>query len=96
MFHCCFVAFAEDETFCYYEGASIRDEKEGVGTKHTFLQFFLHISSIDHLAILQKSLDRALFLYNFVHEVRSIGVRASITIVDIRKFYRKQQSIIRF
>ena len=26
--------------------------------------------TIDLLAILQKSLDRAIFLYNFIHEVR--------------------------
>ena len=43
---------------------------------------------IDLLAILQKSLDRALFLYIFLSEVRSSGVRASITIVHIRKFYK--------
>ena len=35
-----------------------------------------------------KSLDRALFLYIFIHEIRSSGVRASITIVHIRKFYK--------
>ena len=45
-------------------------------------------NSIDLLAILQKSLDRAIFLYNFIREVRSSGVRASIAIVRIRKFYR--------
>ena len=44
--------------------------------------------SIDLLAILQKSLDRALFLYNFIREVRLSGVRASIAIVHIRKFYK--------
>ena len=44
--------------------------------------------SIDLLAIQQKSLDRALFLYIFIHEIRSSGVRASITIVHIRKFYK--------
>ena len=43
---------------------------------------------IDLLAILQKSLDRAIFLYNFIHDVRSSGVRASIVIVHIRKFYK--------
>ena len=43
---------------------------------------------IDLLAILQKSLDRAIFLYNFIHDVRSSGVRASIAIVHIRKFYK--------
>ena len=52
-------------------------------------------SPIDLLAILQKSLDRALFLYSFIRDVRSSGVRASITIVHIRKFYQMQQSIVR-
>ena len=33
---------------------------------------------VDLLAILKKSLDRALFLYNFIRELRSSGVRASI------------------
>ena len=33
------------------------------------------------LGILQKSLDRALSLCNFIHEVRSSGVRANISIV---------------
>ena len=42
----------------------------------------------DLLAIQQKNLDRALFLYIFIHEIRSSGVRASITFVDIRKFYK--------
>ena len=44
--------------------------------------------AIDLLAIQEKSLDRALFLYIFIREVRSSGVRASITIVHIRKFYK--------
>ena len=43
---------------------------------------------IDLLAILQKSLDRAIFLYNFIHEARLSAVRASIAIVHIRKFYK--------
>ena len=30
----------------------------------------------DLLAILQKSLDQALFLYNFIRELRSSGIRA--------------------
>ena len=45
-------------------------------------------AAIDLLAILLKSLDRALFLYIFIHEIPSSGVRASITIVHIRKFYK--------
>ena len=32
----------------------------------------------------------------FIREVRSSGVRASITIVHIRKFYKILQNIIRF
>ena len=44
--------------------------------------------SINLLAILQKSLDRVLFLYIFIHEVRSSSVKASITIVHIGKFYK--------
>ena len=52
---------------------------------------FLELCSvlgIDLLAILQKSLDRAIFLYIFMREVRSSGVRASIAIVHIRKFFK--------
>ena len=45
-------------------------------------------STIDLLAILQKSLDRVIFLYNFIREVRLSGVRASIPIVHIRKSYK--------
>ena len=41
-------------------------------------------SAIDLLAILQKSLDRALFLYIFINEVRLSGVRASIIIVHMK------------
>ena len=44
---------------------------------------------IDLLAVLEKGLDRALFLYIFMHEIRLSGVRASITVVYIRKFYKK-------
>ena len=43
---------------------------------------------IDLLAIQEKSLDRALFLYIPIREVRSSGVRASIIIVHIQKFYK--------
>ena len=43
---------------------------------------------IDLLAIIQKSLDRATFLYNFIREIRLSGVRASIAILHIRKFYK--------
>ena len=60
------------------------------------IDFQLPNSAIELLAILQKSLDRALFLYIFIREVRSSGVRASITIVHIRKFYKMQKKIVRF
>ena len=45
----------------------------------------IHFDSIDLLAILRKSLDRALFLDIFIHEVRSSGVRTSIRIDDYAK-----------
>ena len=45
-------------------------------------------TSIDLLAILQKGLDRAIFSYNFILEVRLSGVRALIAIFHIRKFYK--------
>ena len=51
---------------------------------------------MDLLAILQKSLDRALFLYNFIREVRLSGVRGSINIMEIRKFVKLHYSIVRF
>ena len=51
---------------------------------------------IDLLVILLKSLNRALFLYSFIQDVRSSGVRASITIVRIRKFDKMHQNIVRF
>ena len=56
-------------------------------TMSVFYHFFQHLR-MDLLAIQQKSLDRALFLYIFIHEIRSSGVRASITIVHIQKFYK--------
>ena len=46
------------------------------------------ISVIDLLAIQQKNLDRALFIYIIIHEIRSSGVWASITIVHVQKFYK--------
>ena len=55
--------------------------------KTNFKNFSLK-AAIDLLAILQKSLDRALFLYISIHEIRSSGVRTSITFVHIRKFYK--------
>ena len=39
------------------------------------------------LAILRQSLDRAIFSYIFIRKVRLNGVRASIAIVHIQKFY---------
>ena len=55
-----------------------------------FIWFLRWLALIDLLAILRKSLDRATFLYIFVREVRLNGVRASIAIVHIRKFYKIQ------
>ena len=54
------------------------------------------LAAIDLLAILQKSLDLALFLYNFIREVRSSGIRASIAIMHIRKFFKLHHNIVRF
>ena len=48
--------------------------------------FVGHPQAIDLLAILHKRLDRALFLYIFIRDVRSSSVIASISIVQIRKF----------
>ena len=46
------------------------------------LMYFLKKNSgIDLLAILQKSLDRALFPYIFIQDVRLNGIRAFISIV---------------
>ena len=45
------------------------------------------MQTIDLLAILQKSLDRAIFLYIFILKIRLSGVRASNSIVHIQKFY---------
>ena len=53
-------------------------------------------AEIDLLAILRKSLDRALLLYNFIREIRSSGVRGSITIMHIRKFFKLHHNIVRF
>ena len=50
----------------------------------------------DLLATLQKSLDRTLFLYNFICQVRSSGVRGFITIMHIRKFFKLHNNIVRF
>ena len=52
--------------------------------------------TIELSAILQKSLDRALFLYNFIREVLLSGIRASITVVHIRKFFKMHHNIFRF
>ena len=42
------------------------------------LVFFLHPNLLPFLAILQMSLDRALFLYVVIHDVRSSGIRSFI------------------
>ena len=50
----------------------------------------MRLPAIDLLAIQQRSLDRALFLYVFIfiREVKSSAARASIINVHIRKFYK--------
>ena len=60
---------------------------------HLFFKMLFHtwlVSSflIDLLAILQQNLDRAIFLYKFIREVRKSGVTALIAVVHIRKFYK--------
>ena len=54
------------------------------------------LARIDLLDILQNSRDPELFLDIFIRDVRSSGVRASITIVHIRNFYKVNQKIVRF
>ena len=59
----------------------------------------IYFRTIDLLAMLRKSLDRALLLciiIIIIRRVRSSGVRASIIIVHIRKFYKLYQNIVRF
>ena len=69
--------------------------------KYSFFQKFLYLEIrfkakssfthgtqlIDLLAILEKSLNRAIFSYIFTQEVRLSAVGASISIMHIRKFY---------
>ena len=47
-------------------GVSEKDQPIFIGDFEKLITF----ASIDLLAILQKSLDRAIFLYNFIREVR--------------------------
>ena len=49
---------------------------------------YCHGEVIDLSAILRKGLDRAIFLYIFIREVRLSGVRASIAIMHIPKFFK--------
>ena len=42
-----------------------------------------------------KEPGSSVIFIHFIHEIRSSGVRASITIVYIRKFYKMLQSIVR-
>ena len=55
-------------------------ESKGIYT-HLFTVMWVHY-------VFCESLDRAIFLYIFMREVRLNGVRASITTVHIRKFYK--------
>ena len=68
----------------------------GTRIPHSILVHNFLAIEIDLLAILQKRLDRALFLYIFIHDIRSSGVKASISIVQIRKFDKMLQNTIRF
>ena len=56
-----------------------------IGDVEDVAQKMFPFKAIDLLAILQKSLVQAIFLYFFIHKVRLNGVRASIRIVRIRK-----------
>ena len=73
----------------YYEISFFTHLHQG---QHGFKKF----SFTDLLAILQKSLDRALSLYNSIREVRSSGVKGSITIMHVRKFFKMHHNIVRF
>ena len=73
---------------CGIERDKPRGERIRIKNKESTDTDGLEQHCTDLLAILQKSLDRELFLYIFMQEVRSSGVRASITIAYIRKFYR--------
>ena len=46
-----------------------------------------------HLAILQKNLDQAMHI--FTQKARVSGIRASVTMLDIRKFYKMYLNIVR-
>ena len=49
------------------------------------------IRLIDLVAILQKSLDRVIFFCIFARVARMSGVRASLAIVHIRKFFKRHK-----
>ena len=74
-------AFGLVKSKFYFNNSTKFEKNVLLRRRNSFLQ-------IDLLAIQQKSLDRALSLYIFVHEIRSSGVRVSIAIVQIRKFYK--------
>ena len=48
----------------------------------------LAMDLIDLSVVLSKSLDRTAFLLIFIQSARLSGVRASITVVRIRKVYK--------
>ena len=54
------------------------------------------MSQIVPLTILQRNLDRATSFDTFVRKVQPSGVRPSITIVHIGKFYKVYENIVRF
>ena len=65
---------------------SLFDQTDTAVTTTSFPSF----AEIDLLAILQKSLDREIFLYIFICEARLSGIRTSLAIACIREFYKMQ------
>ena len=77
----------EKSTLLGFSGNPMEDMNSDLTQKMPVL-YSCRTRLIDLLAILQKSLDRATFLYIFMRKLRLNGVRASITIVHVRKFYK--------
>ena len=70
------------ERACYGGGLFTKSNNRNVFGSFSVVSthILLNQLTIDLLALLQKSLDRAIFLYIFIRDVRSSGVRASVTI----------------
>ena len=88
------VVFQTNRTIFYLTFKAISvDTNSTVCLTHTNLGIrhskrILHFELIDLLAILLKSLDRALFSHNFIRGIQLRGVRALIAIVNIKDFYK--------